>query len=132
MYTYDFYGYNVANSIEGAFIWTIISAVLAIGGGITLYFLFLKSNKKFHNFLDKVRDFFNFKSLLLEELLKITYLILTIFITLSSFSLIAVNFVSFLCTLIFGNIVLRITYELSILLIKICKNTSDINDKLKK
>ena len=69
---------------------------------------------------------------LLEELLKITYLILTIFITLSSFSLIAVSFVSFLCTLIFGNIVLRITYELSILLIKICKNTSDINDKLKK
>ena len=132
MYNYGYDGYGVASTVNGALVWTIISAVLAIGGGITLYFIFLRSNKKFNNFLDTVRNFFNFKSLLLEEILKVTYLILTIFITLSSFSLIAVSFVSFLVSLIFGNLVLRITYELSILLIKICKNTSDINDKLKK
>lgn len=130
------YGYysvaETSSAVNGVLIWNIISAVLAIGGGITLYFIFLRSNKKFNNFLDKLRNFFNFKSLLLEEILKVTYLILTIFITLSSFSLIAVSFVSFLLSLIFGNLILRITYELSILLIKICKNTSDINDKLKK
>ena len=135
MYSYGYNGYNAVstvNAINGTLVWTIISAVLAIGGGIALYFIFLRSNKKFNNFLDKLRDFLNFKSLLLEEILKVTYLILAIFITLSSFGLIAVSFVSFLLTLILGNLILRITYELSILLIKICKNTSEINSKLKK
>lgn len=133
MYGYE--GYRVANTftrVEGAFVWTIISAILAIVGGLVIYFLFLKNDKKFNNFLDKVRDFLNFKSLLLEEILKITYLISALFITLSSFGLISVSFVSFIVTLIFGNIALRIIYELSILLIKICKNTTEINSKLKK
>ena len=125
------YMYNYS-TVEGVAIWTIIAAVLALVGGITLYFVYLRSNKKYNNFLDKLRDFLNFKSLLLEEILKATYLIFALFITLSSFGLIAVSFVSFLMTLIFGNLVLRIVYELSILLIKICKNTTEINSKLKK
>ena len=128
MYNY----YEIIGSVDGIFVWLILSAIVAIGGGITLYFLFLKSNKKFKNFLDKVRDFFNFKLLLLEEILKITYLILTIYVTLSSFSLITINFISFLFYLVTSNIVLRIVYELLILLIKICKNTTEINNKLKK
>ena len=128
MYNY----YEIIGSVDGIFVWLILSAIIAIGGGITLYFLFLKSNKKFKNFLDKVRDFFNFKLLLLEEILKITYLILTIYVTLSSFSLITISFISFLFYLVTSNIVLRIVYELLILLIKICKNTTEINNKLKK
>ena len=133
MYRYN--GYEVvsraANSIDGVLVWSIISFVIAVIGGIVLYFIYLRSNKKFNNFLDKLRDFLNFKSLLLEEILKVTYLVLAIYITLYSFGLIAVSFASFLLTLLLGNLVLRIAYELSILLIKICKNTSDINSKLK-
>jgi hypothetical protein len=132
------YGYNnyevvsrTVNTVDGVLIWSIISLVIAIIGGITLYFIYLRSNKKFNNFLDKLRDFLNFKSLLLEEILKVTYLVLAIYITLYSFGLIAVSFASFLLTLLLGNLVLRIIYELSILLVKICKNTSDINSKLK-
>lgn len=132
------YGYNnyevvsrTVNTVDGVLIWSIISLVIAIIGGITLYFIYLRSNKKFNNFLDKLRDFLNFKSLLLEEILKVTYLVLAIYITLYSFGLIAVSFASFLLTLLLGNLILRIIYELSILLVKICKNTSDINSKLK-
>ena len=133
------YGYNsyntlasTADRINGVLVWTIISIVVALVGGITLYFVFLKGNKKYNGFVAKLRDFLNFKTLLLEEILKISYLILAIFITLYSFGLIGTSVVAFLLTLVCGNLVLRISYELSILLIKICNNTSEINSKLKK
>lgn len=133
MYNYDFSSSitKTTNTINGVVIWTIIAAVIAVIGGITLYFVFLKSKNKFTGFLAKLQDFLNFKALVLEDILKITYLILTIFITLNSFGLIAVNVGTFFFTLIVGNLGLRIGYELSILIIKICRNTSDINKKLK-
>ena len=64
------------NSINGVVVWTIISAVIAIIGGITLYFVYLKSKNKFTGFLAKLQDFLNFKSLFIEDILKITYLVL--------------------------------------------------------
>lgn len=133
MYNYDFSSSitKTTNTLNGVVIWTIIATVIAVIGGITLYFVFLKSKNKFTGFLAKLQDFLNFKTLVLEDILKITYLILTIFITLNSFGLIAVNVGTFFITLIVGNLALRIGYELSILLIKICRNTSDINKKLK-
>lgn len=129
---YSNYGYYATqNSMSGMTVWTIISLVLAIGGGIFLYITFLNSNKKFDGFLDKLRDFFNFQTLMVEAILKISYLILTIFITLYSFGLIGISVTSFLVMLLGGNILLRLTYELSIIIIKICKNTTEINKKLK-
>lgn len=119
------YGYFV-------FIWTIISVVVALGGGITLYIIFLRNKKQFKGFLKVMHDFFTFKTLLLEEILKVTYIILAIFITVVSIAYIYPNPLSFLLTLIGGNAVLRIVYELSILLIKICRNTTEINEKIKK
>ena len=126
------YGYYSYNSFNGFLIWTIISIVIAIGGGIALYITFLRSDKKFTGFIAKLKDFLNFKTLLLEDILKISYLILAIFITLYSFGLIGTSVIAFLVTLIIGNLVLRISYELSMLLIKICRNTTEINDKIKK
>lgn len=133
MYGYGYeYGNQVSNSVNGLLIWTIISVVVAIAGGIAIYFTFLKNNKKLDGFLSKLRDFLNFKTLLLEEILKVSYLILAIFITLYSFGFIGTNVGTFFGMLIGGNIILRISYELSILIIKICKNTTEINNKLKK
>lgn len=129
---YSNYGYYPTNSISGLTIWTIISLVVAIGGGIFLYFTYLKEDKKLDGTLSKIRDFFTFKTLMIEGILKISYLIICIFITLYSFGLIGTNVVLFLVTLFGGNIALRLTYEISILLIKICKNTTEINNKLKK
>lgn len=133
MYGYEYgFGNQVTHSVNGFLIWTIISIVVAIAGGIAIYFTFLRNTKKLDGFLSKLRDFLNFKTLFLEEILKVSYLILAIFITLFSFGLIGTNVVSFLWLLIGGNIILRISYELSILIIKICKNTTEINNKLKK
>lgn len=125
-------GVSVSTSVGNAGVWMLISLIVAIIGGFTLYFVFFKKENKFEGFLKWAHDFFNFKTLLLEDILKVCYLILTIYITLSSFGLIAVNFLAFILMLVVGNLVLRVVYEAAILLIKICQNTSEINKKLKK
>ena len=114
------------------FVWTIVSIVLALGAGITFYFIFIKSKKTFKGFLKIMHDYFNFKTLLLEDILKVTYMVLAFFTTLVSIAYIFPNPLNFLLILVGGNAALRIVYELAILLIKICKNTTEINDKLKK
>lgn len=68
----------------------------------------------------------------LEALLKVTYLILAFYVTLSSFALIGSSFLGFLITLVLGNVVVRVIYEFSLLLLVICRNTTDIAKNTKK
>ena len=123
-------GLNTYNQIG---VWMIISVVVAIIGGITLYFaVFTKQNeKKFTGFLKWCHDFFTFKKMMLETILKILYIIIALYITLSSFSLISISFVGFLAQLILGNVIARLSFELSLILLTICKNTTEINSKMK-
>ena len=125
------YGYN--SSTSGAMIWMIISLVLAIIGGICLYFtVFGKANEnKFTGFMKWLYDFVTFKKMMLESLLRVLYIIIAIYITLSSFALISTSFVGFLGMLILGNLIARITFEFSLVLLTICKNTTEINSKMK-
>ena len=127
----SYYGYGSSSSIEsmiGSSVWLIIALVLAIVGGILVYFLFLskKNEGKFKGFLGWLYDFLSFKKMFLEALLKITYLILAIYVTLSSFALIGTNFFIFLLVLILGNVLVRVIYEFSLILLVICRNTTDI------
>ena len=124
------YGHSSAN---GAMIWMIISAVLAVIGGICLYFtVFGKANEnKFTGFMKWLYDFVTFKKMILESLLRVLYIIVAIYITLSSFALISTSFVAFLAMLVLGNLVARITFEFSLVLLTICKNTTEINSKMK-
>lgn len=138
----SYYGSSALNSsasktmgnIAGAGIWGIIAIVIAIIGGITLYFTFLakKNENKFNGFLGWSYDFLTFKKMLSENLLKILYLIFAIFITLFSFGLIKFSFLSFLAVLIIGNVVVRIIYEFGLIKLMICRNTTEINTKLSK
>lgn len=120
--------------VAAAGVWMIVSVVLAIIGGLALYFLvFTKQNEnKFTGNMAWIYDFFTFKKMLLETLLKILYMIVAIYITLSSFSLISISFIGFLLQLTLGNLLARIGFEFSLLLLTICKNTTEINDKLSK
>ena len=127
----SYYGYGSSSSIEsmiGSSVWLIIALVLAIVGGILVYFLFLskKNEGKFKGFLGWLYDFLSFKKMFLEALLKITYLILAIYVTLSSFALMGTNFFIFLLVLILGNLLVRVIYEFSLILLVICRNTTDI------
>lgn len=114
--------------------WIIVAAVVAVVLGIVLYFTFLrkKNDGKFKGFLGWMYDFLNFKKLTFEAILKVTYLILALFITLSSFSVITSSFSAFLLILILGNVGLRIMYEFSLIMFLICRNTTEINSKLNK
>ena len=125
----DYYMYSGAND---AGIWLIISAVLAVVGGIVLYFTFLKKSNdgKFSGFLGWMYDFLTFKKMLIENLLKVLYLIVAIFITLGSFTVIGESFLLFLISIVGGNLVARIVYEFLLVALVICRNTTDINDKL--
>ena len=132
MYDFDYYTPSISSNVAGSLVWTVVSIVLAIIGGIVAYILFINKNNKLDNkFLVWLRDFLSFKKLLLETILKVTYVILAIFITLTSFNMIGVNFFGFLLYLIIGNVVLRIIYESSLMLLMIWKNTSEINKKMK-
>ena len=115
-------------------VWLIVSIILAVIGGILIYLLFLskKNEGKFKGFVGWLYDFLSFKKMFMEALLKITYLIVALYITLSSFALIGSNFIGFLAILIIGNVVARLVYEFSLLLLVICRNTTEINKKLSK
>ena len=115
-------------------VWLIVSIILAVIGGILIYFLFLskKNEGKFKGFVGWLYDFLSFKKMFMEALLKITYLIVALYITLSSFALIGSNFIGFLAMLIIGNVVARLVYEFSLLLLVICRNTTEISKKLSK
>ena len=116
----------------GVMIWLGISIALAVVGSIVLYFTFLrKSNdQKFKGFLGWMYDFLSFKKLFLEDFLKVLYLGLTIFVFLYSFAMIRISFVSFLVYLFGGLIGLRITFELTLVLLMICRNTTNISNKV--
>lgn len=124
---------GVSNQSSGAASWTIIAFILAIVGGILAYFLFVKQDKKLDNkFLVWLKNFLEFKEILIEPILKVTYIIFAIYITLTSFNLIGTSFVAFLATLLLGNVLLRVVYESLLMFVMIWKNTKEINSKMKK
>ena len=131
MYYGNNYGYAQSSS-NGTLIYLGIAAGLAIIGGLVLYFTFLskKNDGKFKGFLGWMHDFLTFKKLFIENLLKATYLILTIFITLASF--VAGSVPLFFGTLILGNLAVRVIYEFSLIMLVICRNTTDINKNISK
>ena len=133
MYDYDYIAgetTKAAANVAGTLIWTIIAFIIAIAAGIMVYFMFVKSDKPVSENLQKIRDLLDFKTMLIEPILKIVYIILTIFIVLFSFGLISTSFILFLIVLIFGPLTLRITYELMMINIMIWKNTKEINGSL--
>lgn len=133
MYGSGFYPDVYKPTYSGSAVWNIIALILAIIGGFLAYYLFVKNTKKMDNkFLNWLKKFLDFKEMLIEPILKVSYIILAIFITLYSFNMIGVSFVSFLLILVFGNVILRIIYEWCLVLVMIWKNTSEINDKTKK
>lgn len=113
--------------------WGTIALILAIIGGILVYFLFLKKDNEnnFTGFKKYLYEFLSFKKMWLETILKISYLIITIYLSLMSFELIKTSFLLFVLTFALGNLIVRVIYELSLLLLTICRNTTEINKKLK-
>lgn len=142
MYNYGNYG-NYSNDLLssvsksasaglGAIIWTIIAFILSLAGCFIIYFLFVKKDVNTKSkFVLWLQEFLRFNKMLIEPILKIAYIFGALFLTLWSFAFIGTSFIGFLGMLIGGNILLRIGYEFSMMIIMLWKNTTDINKKLK-
>ena len=127
---------SMASGLEGAAIWMIIAGILAVIGGILVYFLFVKAKTEPKGKFTKwLKDFLSFKIMWIEPILKVVYYIATIFVILFSFSFLAlggVGVLSFFMCLIFGPIIVRLTYEMTMMFIMIWRNTRDIAEAKKK
>ena len=125
-----------SNAMAGASIWMIIAAIIAIVGGILVYFLFVKAKTEPKGkFLKWLKDFLSFKVMWIEPILKVVYYIATIFIVLNSFSFLGLGgygVLMWLLTLILGPVILRVAYEATMMFIMIWRNTRDIAENVKK
>ncbi len=127
----------------------IIGVVLAIAGTV-LAFIFILPEKRrasLNKFFQTVADIFNFKVLFIEIILKALYIFLTLFCVVCGFFMLFSgqktssfwgegSFQSFalqgLLLMIVGPIVVRITYELLMLIILMVQNVISINKKMPK
>jgi len=123
---------TTTGSFTGIEVWIIISLILAVIGGIALYVMYLnpQNEKNLKGELVKVHQFFNFKITIIQPILKVLYLISAIAVTLTSFAFIGSNFFKFVFILVVGNIGLRITFEVLLLLMTLTNNVSEINKKI--
>lgn len=126
-------GLTVSNTASAS-VWSIIAAVLAVVGGILVVTLFLKkgNKSKLKGFWKWLYDFLSFDVLTLDIILRALYSAVSIYIVLTSFEMIGISFVLFLVYLIGGLLLVRLIFEMLLMIIKICRNTTEINDKLKK
>jgi len=125
---------NTATSFSISEVWIIVSVILAVIGGIYLFITYFSKEKE-NNYtgLKKVLyDFVNFKITIIEPIFRVLYLITAIAITLCSFSYLTVNFFKFISIIVFGNIIIRLAFELLLLTLKLIKDVSEINSKMPK
>ena len=80
----------------------------------------------------KLYDFVKFKKMFITSFLKVLYINLTIYITLASFGLIGTSFLAFILTLVLGNIIVRVIFEFSLIMLGIYENTTEIAKNTKK
>lgn len=121
----------VSKHVSPVLIWTIISIVVAVIGGIVLYFtVFNKKNEdKYKGFMKTMYNLVHYRYFVIDDLSKILYLVMAIATTLLSFNYIGKW--QFLVVLIGGNLVLRITFEFVMLFIRLCYDVRELNSKKK-
>ena len=116
----------------------LISLFVSLIGSILIWCLVLPEHKRpsLNKFFLWIADVFNFKSLLIEKILKFTYLLLTLASIVFGFCMLFI--VSYgermaiygVLVMILGPICLRLAYELLMMAVLTVKNIIDINNKL--
>ena len=128
------YNLEAYNKLQGFNMWMFVSFVLGLVAPILVYVLFLnkKADEKEQGVVKFCRDFLNFDFLTLEILLKVAYVTLTVMFVLGSFGFLYLGSIQgFLGSLFIAPVLLRLAFEGTILLLKLVKNTEEINKKLK-
>lgn len=109
--------------------------IIALITAILVYIFVIQGKKSFKGrFANWVKEYLNFRSILVAGIIKILYVFLAVFLTIMSIILMFQGkgdemlpmILVGLASLIFGNILLRIMLELTMALIVVWENTSDI------
>ena len=104
--------------------WLTIATFIALAIAVCGYILFVRPECKCKNkFVVWVRNFLNFDELVIEPIVKVLYIFVTVYVILSSFTLIDISFWSFLTYLFGGIVAARLVYEIVMILVGIYKNT---------
>ncbi len=129
------YNYSYEYYYTGRLTFMVVAILAAVILSVVLYFTFLrkKNEGKYKGFTEKIYNFFNFNKFYVEEILKLVYIVSAAVLTVVSLvSLFSQAFFAGLIALIFGNVALRIAYELIMMFIIICRKTVSVDKKLDK
>ena len=118
----------------------IFLLILALGAAIAAFILIVPENKgrQFTGFMRVLHDILNFKQLLLEKILKFGYIFATVYFVLTrlfdSFEMFewdaGTGLLLMLSSLTLVPLLIRVVFEMSMMLILLVKNVIDINKKL--
>ena len=130
------YGYYGATTDPTPYI--IVSAILAIVAAVLLSIMVLPEKRRsgLNGFFKGIADIFNFKSLLIEKILRFLYVVLTIFAVLYGFFTMFMQsggepqILSGLLTMIISPILIRLIFEGCLMVVLLVKNVIEINNKL--
>ncbi len=111
-----------------------IAILVAVILGVVLYFTFLKKENegKFTGWKNVVYDFFNFNKFYTEEIMKFVYVMLTAAFVVIGVFMLFIDFATGLILLVLGNVALRVSYELIMMFVILCRKTVSIDRKLDK
>lgn len=126
-YNYGYYYSNVATAMA-------IGVIAAIILACVVFFTFMKpSNEgKFTGVKEWFYNFLNFNKFYLEDVIKFLYVLCAAVITVIGVVMLFVNFLTALILIFVGNVCLRISYELLMMFIILCKKSASIDKKLTK
>lgn len=130
----DLYGAmtTTASYAKNAQTYHIVGIVLGIMTAVLAYFLFVKDNKKYASkFVNWLRSFLNFNTDTVEALLKMLYMFTAVYLLVTSFNWISVDFLQFLENLVLYQVLARVGFELAMVPVRILKETKEINKKMK-
>ena len=112
-----------------------VAAVLAVILGIVLFFTFLKKNNegKFSGVKGKIYNALTFNRFYAENIIKFLYVIAACVITAVGIVYIVLGtFISGICIIMIGNVVLRVSVELLLMFIILCRKTVSVDRRLSK
>ncbi len=132
----DYYDYVPRTTNPAPFL--IVSIILAIIGTVLAFIFLLPESKrpKLNSFFKSLADIFNFKSLLIEKILKFTYILATLFAILYGFFMLFMQTygqsmaLAGILVIIFAPIAIRLTYEITMMFVIMLRNVIEINKKL--
>lgn len=113
---------------------SMIGLIVGIIAAFALFFGFMtkKNEKRFQGIFMRAYDFLHFKKFIIEGILKFFYVLCACICTfIGVFQILSlVGFLPGVLTMIFGNLIIRIIYELLLIVVLVCKNISGINQKM--